>query len=236
MMQSLGGDDFDLSREDVELLHQLYYHASNGPNVHYGYARCRDELNFRHDHEEVKARFKDNRLVDIVHIDPRGKAAVSAGAVVQKALSKLKSNQDFVHALAAKQYKIAPYQFHELWKNRCFFNQRTALHRGMPYYHTDWHIGPLNSQALEAKWAQIYLHLDERAETLSEDNPSFSYCFYFGSEPGGDRGVFVRMRTGGAGDYRALAECDPKWYKVAHDLFAQRHDQVRRVLVAEQTL
>lgn len=236
MMQSLGGDDFNLSQEDVELLNQLYYHASNGHNRKFGYARHTGELNFREGTYVVKVRFNESNSVrDVQLIDPNVKDT-TAEDVVNKALSKLKSNRDFMHALAAKAYRIAPYRFHDLWKNRSFFQQRAALHRGMPYYHTDWHTGQIISHAPEAKWAQIYLSLDERAEKVSDDNPSFSYCFYFGSEPGGDHGVFVRMRTGGAGDYRALAECDPKWYKVAQDLFNARYEQIQQVLAAERTL
>lgn len=236
MMQSLGGDDFNFSREDVELLNQLYYYASNGSNEKFGYARYKGELHFREGPHEVVVWFNDSNTVLGVQLTDPKVTDTTAEDVVQKALAKLKRNSDFTHALAAKAYKIVPYRFHELWKNRGFFQQRSALSRGMPYYFTDWYVGALNSHTPDVKWAQIYLSLDERAEKVSDDNPSFSYCYYFGSEPGSDHGVFVRMRVGGAGDYRALAECDPKWYKVAHDLFDARYEQIRLVMAAGHTL
>lgn len=216
MMQSLGGDPA-LSLQHHELLQQLNEKCNHGRNELFKFEHQTNELLFQIDGEEIHVVFnRHTKRVDSVAYIRSEPRVAEAEVRLANRLDELRADSVFMHALYDRLYSVVPSWFSDLWKHRGLFQSRSNLSRGMPYYYTDWFKGSLSSHSDLAKWAQIHLSVDQHQDKVSEDNPSFSFLYYYGSEDGLNAGVIVRMRVDG--EYRLLNEFDPKYRKVAYDL------------------
>lgn len=160
------------------------------------------------------------------------KTVLVANALAER-LDALLANNQFMHALYDRLYAIDFSDWQELWDLRSFFNDKAAIEKGLPYYHTTFRSNDADGREIHSKWGQIFLSADPSSDTFDEKSPVFVVSARpLNSERRGNSDVVVQIRqhreyTDKRTPYVHLAEVDATNRKLAWELFQKLYWQVR---------